>query len=166
MGGVRPTAPHGGCAMKKSIRPLFIWLARLAIGGLFLGACIPKIMNPEAFALIVYRYRILPDIFVNLMALYLPWVEGAAALAVVFGPPRWRAAGAAVILAMLVVFTLAISLNVVRGIEISCGCFSTRADAAVSDGWNLLRNIAALWLSMAVFVDAEKRLTTPTREAP
>ncbi len=55
---------------------------------------------------------------------------------------------------MLGVFTVAISLNLVRGIESSCGCFSTRADAAVSDGWNLVRNGALIWLSLAVFLDA------------
>ena len=62
---------------------------------------------------------------------------------------------------MLLVFTGAISLNLVRGIEASCGCFTTRADAAISDGWNLLRNGALIWLSAAVFLDALREPARP-----
>ena len=136
------------------VRPLFIWAARLAVAGLFLAACIAKIRDPEAFALAVSRYRILPDEFVNLVALILPWIELTAGLAVLAAPARLRAAGALFIAGMLTVFTIAISLNLLRGIEASCGCFSTRADAAVSDGWNLVRNGALIWLSIAAFLDA------------
>ena len=120
------------------VRPLFIWAARLAVAGLFLAACIAKIRDPEAFALAVSRYRILPAEFVNLVAIILPWIELTAGLAVLAAP----------------VFTIAISLNLLRGIEASCGCFSTRADAAVSDGWNLVRNGALIWLSLATFLEA------------
>ena len=149
------------------VRPLFIWAARLAVAGLFLAACIAKIRDPEAFALAVSRYRILPAEFVNLVAIILPWIELTAGLAVLAAPARLRAAGAALIAAMLTVFTIAISLNLVRGIEASCGCFSTRADAAVSDGWNLARNGALIWLALAVHLDALRRAFPPRApEAP
>ncbi|NCA82520.1 MAG: DoxX family protein [Opitutae bacterium] len=139
------------------VRPVFLGLARLAVAGLFLAACIAKIRDPGAFALAVHRYRILPGEGVNLVALVLPWIELTAGLAVLAAPARLRAAGALIIAGMLSVFTLAISLNLLRGIEASCGCFSTRADAAVSDGWNLVRNGALIWLSLAVFLDAFRR---------
>jgi uncharacterized membrane protein YphA (DoxX/SURF4 family) len=142
-------------------RPVFLWLARLAVAGLFLAACIAKIRDPEAFALAVHRYRILPGEFVNAMALILPWIELTSGLAVLAAPARWRAAGALIIAGMLAVFTTAISLNLLRGIEVSCGCFSTRADAAVSDGWNLVRNGALIWLSLAVFFDAFRTAAAP-----
>ena len=142
-------------------RPLFIWLARIAVAVLFLGACLTKIRNPELFALAVHRYRILPGEFVNLVAIILPWIELTSGLALLAAPPRLRAAGALIITGMLAVFTTAISLNLVRGIEASCGCFSTRADAAVSDGWNLVRNGALIWLALWVFIDAFRRAGTP-----
>ena len=141
----------------KPVRPLFLWLARIAVAAVFLGACIAKIRDPEAFALAVNRYRILPGEFVNLVALVLPWIELTAGLAVLAAPARLRAAGALIIAGMLTVFTIAISLNLLRGIEASCGCFSTRADAAVSDGWNLVRNGALIWLALAAFLDAFRR---------
>lgn len=143
------------------VRPGFIWLARLAVAALFLGACVAKIRDPEAFALAVNRYRILPAGLVNAMALFLPWLELTSALAVLAAPARLRAAGAGLILGMLAVFTLAIALNLVRGIEASCGCFSTRADAAVSDTWNLVRNGALIWLALAAFLDAFRRAGAP-----
>ena len=135
-------------------RPLFIWLARLAVAGLFLVACIAKIRNPELFALSVHRYRILPGEWVNIVAIVMPWIELTTGLAVLAAAARWRAAGAFLITGMLTVFTIAISLNLFRGIEASCGCFSTRADAAVSDGWNLVRNAALIWLSVTIWIDA------------
>ena len=138
----------------RHVRTLFIWLARLAVAGLFLMACITKIRNPELFALSVHRYRLLPGEWVNIVAMVMPWIELTAGLAVLAAPARIRAAGALIITGMLAVFTVAISLNLLRGIEASCGCFSTRADAAVSDGWNLVRNVSLIWLSLAVFLDA------------
>ncbi len=136
------------------IRRAYVWAARLAVAAIFLGACIAKIRDPESFALAVHRYRLLPGEWVNLLAMVLPWIELTCGLALLAAPARWRAAGAAIGFGMLAVFTGAISLNLVRGIEASCGCFSTRADAAVSDGWNLVRNGALLWLAAAVFVEA------------
>lgn len=133
-------------------RAFFIGLARVAVAAIFLGACLTKIRDPESFALAVQRYRLLPGAFINVVAIILPWIELTAGVAVLVGPPRWRAGGAAIIAGMLVVFTGAISLNVLRGIEASCGCFSTRADAAVSDAWNLVRNAALIWLAGAILV--------------
>jgi uncharacterized membrane protein YphA (DoxX/SURF4 family) len=139
------------------VRPVFLWLARLAVAGLFLAACIAKIRNPELFALSVHRYRLLPGEWVNGVALVLPWIELTAGLALLIAPARLRAAGALIIAGMLATFTIAISLNLLRGIEASCGCFSTRADAAVSDGWNLVRNLSLIWLSLAIFIEAFRR---------
>lgn len=138
-------------------RIILVWVARLAVAGMFIGACLAKIAAPESFALAVHRYRLLPDLLVNAVALLLPWLELLCGAAVLVGPPRWRAAGALWIALLLVVFTGAISLNMLRGIEASCGCFSTRADAAVSDGWNLARNVTLLGLTLVILWDARRR---------
>lgn len=148
-------------------RSSFFWLARLAVAGIFLGACIAKISDPELFALAVHRYRILPGEFVNFVAIVLPWIELTTGLALLVAPARLRAAGALIITGMLAVFTIAISMNLLRGIEASCGCFSTRADATVSDAWNLVRNVSLIWLSLAVFLDAFRRAAPlPSEKIP
>lgn len=142
-------------------RPLFIWLARIAVAAVFLVACVAKIRDPEAFALATHRYRLLPGGLVNAVAILLPWLELTCGAALLAGPRRARAAAAFLLTAMLLVFTGAISLNLIRGIEASCGCFTTRADAAVSDGWNLLRNGALIWLSAMIFLNAWRAPARP-----
>ena len=56
-------------------RTVFIWLARVSVAAIFLGACLTKIQDPESFALAVQRYRLLPGELINLVAIMLPWVE-------------------------------------------------------------------------------------------
>ena len=150
----------------KPVRPLFWWLSRIAVAAIFLGACIAKIRDPAAFALSVYRYRILPDALINLVAIWLPWIELLTGIAILLPARRLRGAAAFLISGMLAVFTVAISLNLLRGIEASCGCFSTRADAAVSDHWNLVRNASLLWLSAAIWLESWNLPLIPRRGAP
>lgn len=136
--------------------------ARLALGAVFVAAALAKIDDPHGFALAVSRYRLLPGIWINGVAIFLPWLELLTGLAVWVSPARTRAAATLIILALLVVFTGAIGWNLARGIESSCGCFSTRADAAVSDEWNLLRNGALLWLAAVILAEAAGRARTTT----
>ena len=56
-------------------RTVFIWLARVSVAAIFLGACLTKIQDPESFALAVQRYRLLPGELINLVAIMLPWVK-------------------------------------------------------------------------------------------
>ena len=56
----------------KPVRPLFLWLARIAVAAVFLGACLAKIRDPELFALAVTRYRILPGELRTPVATLLP----------------------------------------------------------------------------------------------
>ena len=141
----------------RVIRPFFIWLCRLAVAGMFIGACIAKIAAPDQFALAVYRYQLLPHTLINLVAIILPWIELTTGLALLCPWPRLRSTAALIILGMLAVFTMAISLNLFRGIDSACGCFSTRADAAVSDGWNLVRNLLLLGMTFVVWLNATVR---------
>lgn len=113
-----------------------VLLATLAVAMTFLAAGWPKIADPAGFALAVYRYQVLPDMWINYTALFMPWLEVVTALALVL-VPRLRTAAALLILGMLILFTTLIGLNMYRGIDIACGCFST--DPAVGHfGWLLI----------------------------
>ena len=57
---------------ENDILPL---LVRLFVGGVFIYASIDKIMHPHGFAELVNNYHILPPYLVNLMAIFLPWLE-------------------------------------------------------------------------------------------
>jgi uncharacterized membrane protein YphA (DoxX/SURF4 family) len=108
------------------------WLTirvQLALGTLFVIAAVPKIADPPSFAHMIYNYRLVPAQLVNVMALTMPWIELLAGLALIIGV--WKRAALMLIAAMLVVFIVAISINLARGNAIDCGCFNV-ADAGKS----------------------------------
>ena len=108
------------------------WLTirvQLALGTLFVIAALPKIADPPSFAHMIYNYRLVPANLINLMALIMPWVELLAGLALILGV--WKRAALMLIGAMLVVFIVAIGINLGRGNAIDCGCFNV-ADAGKS----------------------------------
>lgn len=100
-----------------------IFLIRLAIGGLFIYASIDKIIHPAAFAKIIYNYRLLHPDYINLLAIILPWFELITGISLITGI-KYRGANF-LILIMLAVFIVALGINYIRGVNISCGCFST-----------------------------------------
>jgi len=121
------------------------WVACLALAGVLIAAAFPKISNPDQFALAVYQYQLLPTMLVNLVAVYLPWLEISCAAALVALPAARR--GALLLVAgMLVVFTLAIAWVVIRGQAIPCGCFGGD-DSTAAGWWSLARNCGLLALT-------------------
>ena len=121
--------------------------ARWALAAVFLAASLPKIAQPDAFALAVFRYQLLPAPLVNLAALALPWVELAAAVALVVGR-AYRRAALVILVGLLAVFTAAIAFNLWRGLDIACGCFSVEATARPITWWNLARNAGLILLGL------------------
>jgi uncharacterized membrane protein YphA (DoxX/SURF4 family) len=107
-----------------SSRPLQV-LARLVLGGIFIYASLDKIAQPLEFAKIIKNYQILPDFLITLPALILPWLELFAGICLVSGI---CVRSAAVLLSLLLLtFIIALGVNAFRGIDVSCGCFSTSA---------------------------------------
>jgi uncharacterized membrane protein YphA (DoxX/SURF4 family) len=100
-------------------------LCRLALGGIFIYASLDKIAHPAAFAGIIANYAILPDFLVTLPALALPWLELIAGLCLVAG--AWTRSSALWLSLLLLLFILALGVNALRGMNMSCGCFSTSA---------------------------------------
>jgi uncharacterized membrane protein YphA (DoxX/SURF4 family) len=94
---------------------------QLALGVFFVVAALPKIVDPPSFAHMIYNYRIVPGALINVMALTMPWIELLCGLALILG--IWKDGARAIIAAMLVVFIVAISINLARGNAIDCGCF-------------------------------------------
>ena len=108
------------------------WLTvrtQIALGVFFIVAALPKIADPPSFAHMVYNYRLLPGPLVNLASLTMPWAELLMGVALVCG--LWRRTAASLVGALLVVFIIAISVNLLRGNAIDCGCFDV-ADAGKS----------------------------------
>ena len=104
------------------------WLTirvQLALGVFFVAAALPKIVDPPSFAHMVYNYRIVPGALINLMALTMPWIELLCGLGLILG--IWKDTARTLIAALLLIFIVAISINLMRNNAIDCGCFDVTA---------------------------------------
>lgn len=120
-------------------------LCRLVVGGVFIWASLDKLAHPDAFATSIHHYRMVPYALLHPMALLLPMVELVLGGALVLGVARRGASFLAALL--LVVFMIAIASALVRGLDISCGCFNT--DAGHGVGVSLLwRDLGLLLLCL------------------
>ncbi len=126
-----------------------VLLFRVFLGATFIYASLDKIAHPEQFARIVYNYRILPDFLINVFAVSLPWVEFAAGLFLIFG--IFTESASLVISTLLVVFIVAISINLFRGINLNCGCFSTDPAGKKEGASLLIRDFIYLFFGIMVF---------------
>ena len=111
-------------------------LLRVVLGGLFVFAGVMKIWDfqesgwaAQQFAMEIQNYQLTTWTVSILAAVYLPWLEVFAGLAIM--ARRFYAGGLAVLTALVVVFILALSSAWSRGLDISCGCFG-RSDVAVN----------------------------------
>jgi uncharacterized membrane protein YphA (DoxX/SURF4 family) len=126
------------------------WLSRLVLGGIFIYASIDKIVHPHAFAYIIYNYQLLPDFLIYITAVSMPWVEIFAGFCVVSG--IFKRTAAIILGGLLLVFALAITINLVRGLKFDCGCFTTVTSESGSEPVGLLIRDILLFIPVAVLV--------------
>lgn len=123
-------------------------LCRIFLGAVFLYACYDKILHPQAFAEAVYNYRILPDGLVNITAITLPWLELLIGICLVVGILLPGASTLSTIL--LFTFMSTLIFNLMRGLDVSCGCFSTDTSEGPAGIWTVARDFSFLVLSVYV----------------
>ena len=123
--------------------------ARWILGLTFIYASFHKIISPADFAKIVYGYSLFPEIFINLIAITLPFLELIAGLALIIGIyPR---SAAVIINGLLLAFIAVLAINLVRGHEFDCGCFSAdQGGYTSSPKVTLLRDIIYLAFGMQI----------------
>lgn len=102
-------------------RTVIEWVLRLIVAGVFLYAGGIKAWDMQQFALDVQNYQLTSWTGSILVAIYLPWLEIFAALALLVR--RLYAGALMAILGMTLVFLGAIGSAWARGLDISCGCF-------------------------------------------
>ena len=123
--------------------------ARWILGLTFIYASFHKIASPADFAKIIYGYDLFPAVLINLMAITIPFVELISGLALIFG--IYPKSAALIIDFMLLGFIVALVINLVRGYEFDCGCFSYSQAAHRPSAWlSLVRDIILLALSLQV----------------
>lgn len=128
------------------------------IGIVFIAAASVKILHPADFAENIFNYQAVPDALINPTAVFLPWLELILGLAMLF-VSRYRLPAAWLALVLLVFFTILVAITVMRGIDISCGCFSVDPDAG-RVGWKkVAENIVLILLATGSVVGLSRRRT-------
>jgi len=129
---------------------IVLWLSKIVLVGVFIYAAIPKINDPRGFAELIYRYQILPGLLVNVTAIYLPWLELVAAVSLLV--PKVREAAGLMVLCLLAIFTAAVGVSLYRGLNISCGCFSTDSQVGAIGGVTIVRNLFLILMAGMVYL--------------
>ena len=104
-----------------------VTVLRVVIGVLFILASYPKIINPVQFSAVVAEYQLLPESLIPFAAIILPWLELMCGMMLVLNV--FAQSNALVMMVVLVIFTIGITNNLLRGIVHDCGCFE------LFEGW-------------------------------
>jgi uncharacterized membrane protein YphA (DoxX/SURF4 family) len=120
------------------------WFCCIAVAGVFLLAGWPKLVDPAAFADSIANFG-LPNEIWNLSAAIIPPLEIFAAIALVI--PSTRRTGGLLIQILLVCFTLLLASVILRGIDISCGCFGKSNPTDTVSWLDVGRNIGLFLLT-------------------
>ena len=98
-----------------------------------------KMLNPEEFALALYRYHLVPDVMINILSLWIAAIE-VICCGIILVVPRLRKPALFIVLGLFIAFTFALAINIMRGSNMACGCFSM-SPMATPVGWiGILRN--------------------------
>lgn len=131
--------------LQKHICDTGIWCVCLFLAGIFVASSLHKFQDPLAFAGLISKNVELPQGVVGFMAIWLPCFELSLAIALLI--PKAQRAALVLAVAVLVFFTAIISLNLLKGLKVPCGCFSNQNEPAT--WWNVARNL--LFISLAMF---------------
>ncbi|MCZ2112201.1 MAG: DoxX family membrane protein [Dehalococcoidia bacterium] len=121
---------------------------RFGLGAIFLTSGIAKLANQGEFEQVVREYRAVPESIGRAVTKVVPLAETALGLCFLLGVAVKPAALVSIVL--LLVFTVAITVNLMRGRRIACGCFGTLSSREVSS-YAVARNVG---LSVSALVVA------------
>lgn len=129
----------------------FALLVRVVLGAVFIYSSLDKIGNMPDFAKVILNYKILPVELVNLLAIFLPWLELVIGLCLIIG--KFERASLILYSALLVVFIIALSQALIRGLDISCGCFSVDP-STTSEVWlRIIEDFIMLFFSVNLYLN-------------
>lgn len=151
--------------MMKALRillenPWVDLLARLILGGVFLWAAMPKLIDPPGFAKNLYEYALYPAWSIHPMALFVPWLEFLCGSCLILGV--WVRAMVAQLTVLLVAFILSLSINLYREHPVDCGCFGsstvqkTTSELMADMRLDVYRDIALLGLCALLFFSVKR----------
>ncbi len=134
----------------KQLLKIIYHLSRLILAGTFIYAGVVKGTDPVAFAGQVANYQILPYAWNYLVAATLPYLELLCGILLLLNM-RVRPA-VLVLFGLNLVFMVALSSLLVRGIDIDCGCFNPDAENKTTPLMALLRDVGLAVLMVLTWV--------------
>ena len=143
--------------INSSQRSLLALFSRIVLGVVLIYASIDKIIHPDAFAKLIGNYNVLPFGLENVVAIILPTLELIVGCCLILGI---MLDGSAIITAgMMIVFIFALSQAMIRGIDVSCGCFNvSEAEKGSQIGFRrIIEDIIFLGLSIMLLNRGERK---------
>ena len=125
---------------------ILILLVRVFLGGLFIVASLDKIADPAAFAASILNYKIVGSTLAMVIATILPSLELLCGLSLILG--LYLRTSALLITLMLIGFTILIISALLRGLDISCGCFTQDPNASKIGYIKILENAGMIMLGV------------------
>ena len=133
----------------------------LAVAAVFIYAGIDKIRDPLQFADSIAAFAILPAVLINLLAMGLPPFEIACGLLLI--GPWTRRVGSLAVAIILVVFMIALSSALLRGLTLDCGCFGVGAPSRPRMWLELALDAVLLSGALFVYLRSISRLVFTSR---
>jgi uncharacterized membrane protein YphA (DoxX/SURF4 family) len=138
---------------------LTLLILRLIVGGIFVVAAMDKITAVAAFEQAILHYHLTGPVISMLAATVLPWLELICGLSLMMGIfPR---SSASILGVLLLFFTMAVLYALVRGYDISCGCFSLDPNAGKIGWLKIIENCVLLLLNAPLLFSDAEDLTVP-----
>jgi uncharacterized membrane protein YphA (DoxX/SURF4 family) len=134
---------------------VIVWLPwvclvlRLGLAALFIFGGVSKLLDPKAFAKILSKYDLVPEILLPVVAVGLPLLETVAGIGLVFDVKG----SLAVISALLALFIVVLWYGVLSGLAVDCGCFGAGESAGLESlKGAFYRDIALLGVAAFLFL--------------
>ena len=108
---------------KETILNYAIAITRIYLALVFILSGLDKINDLTTFSQSIENYKILPIFIVNIVAIFIPWLELVAGGFLLLGICIKE--NSTIILTLIVVFTLGIISAIMRNLDIDCGCQGT-----------------------------------------
>jgi hypothetical protein len=117
------------------------------MGITLIWASVDKILYPGQFADMIYNYKIMPSFAIHPMAIILPWLEFTTGIVLIIG--FWLEGALFIFNSLMLIFIIALSSALIRGLNIQCGCFTVDPNADREIMISLVRDLfmflAGMW---------------------
>ncbi|MEZ4631596.1 MAG: MauE/DoxX family redox-associated membrane protein [Deinococcales bacterium] len=128
--------------------PVLMWMLRLVLAAIFMASGLLKLRQLEQFEASLAAYALVPQGLLKGVRVGVPGLELLASL-LLLSP--FYPLGNALIAALILIFSLAIAINLLRhNADIDCGCFGSLEQRL--SWWLILRNAILLSFTLALFL--------------